>query len=478
MDPNFLDLYEEKAEDFIFPASFPYPPDNQNIFDPTGHQERVWHSLGDLIGTDLSRVQNSRWNNSSALGLSIAMQCADVITTALMTARMQLWRKPTRRESIEVGSDAHWLADMLSWSPNDSQTWSDFWTMIGLHMVFCEEAYIAKRMARNGEVLELLPVEPGRVTLRYGEDNQVFYEVRVSSEYNRSQLGLDADTRDDAVIFTKEQMIHIRGRSWSGERGFGNLTVGAPIFRLMEQVGAFQEHTFKQKGMIVPVFETENSLSGDMGGPAFQRLKDDLTHRWAKGLPIVLEYGIKLNKLTSNAREAQSGEALKNMITMICGLFRVPPHMIGAMETVKYDNQSAADNAFGKRVMEPLATRIEDAIKLSCLKRTERDLYPMFDRQSLMAGDMATLIKNLDIMMQRAVITRNEFRELSPLPLSRVKGGDVFLTPVNVARETLDGEILQIAADGQNPGAGQEPGKPNPAEQERSLRIVSSNTER
>lgn len=459
-------------------------PGNLNTIDPNPWQDMLWTDVGDMLGLNGMGMPRG-FGLRDAVGLAIAIQCADVVADDIARAEMVLWQKKLvngRREYQEVDAADHWFADMLVRRPNAFMSWKHFWRMTTMHLKLAQNAYVVIEIDRMGNVTSLVPVPPARVQERIGEAGGLFYEIAITTEYERALHGLPPG-RTDNLILPSSRVIHMRGRTMSGLKGWSNLDLGSGLFRLVDAISEYQSNLFHNEGETNLVFETDQAFTGEMADAAFRRLKDQLTQRVRKnrrnGEPLLLEAGLKAKSVAVNSKDSLTVETYNAMVLRICGLMRVSPHKIMHLESQKYDNQAHANDAYANTSLIPVAEEIEECFRLSVLEDSDWGrLYPEFDRMALMATDAASLTKILDTFVKNGVMELNEARDKLPLGLNPLPNGDVRYVPVNVAVIDRDGNVVQQAAEGQNQGAGQgdgdNPSEENDETQERRLRLVAT----
>jgi HK97 family phage portal protein len=264
---------------------------------------------------------------------------------------------------------------------------------------------------------------------------------------------------------------------WDGLSGLSNAVLGSPVFDIVAAISRYQANLFGSDGRQPMVFETDAVFQGDHAENAFRRLKQQLAEAARKmratGEPILLEAGLKAKPVAVNSKDSEMTAAYNQQVLAICRLMEVPPHKIYHYESIKYDNQAAADNQYANDCLVPIAKNIEEKFRNELLADNEQDdLWPEFDRQAMVAGDPKTLSEVLDKAIKNGAIEINEYRALLPLGLNPIDGGDVRYVPVNMAIVDRSGEIIQQAATGQPNNDGKTEVKPEPA---RSLRLVSEN---
>lgn len=422
--------------------------------------DATWVDLSFAVGLDTSPFFLGK---TGALGRALAVQCADVKARDISKTEMQLWGRDGVRWST-LAPEQHWLAKLFARRPNSIHSWTEFWRMTVLHLELAQNAYILKRITRIGQVTELLPLIPARVRPRISVTGALFYEVAAQTEYERSMLG------DSRIVVPADRMVHIRGRLWDGLIGLSNAILGHPTFELLKAINEYQTNLFGNDGKTPLVFETDNVFQGDQADAAFRRLKDQLTERTrklrARGDPILLEAGLKAKAVAMVSKDASTTESFNQQVLRICGLMQTPPHKIFHYDSVKYDNQAAADNQYANDCLIPIAGNIEEKLRNSLLPEEDWDaLYPEFDRQPMVAGDPASLRQWIEVGMKNGLMEVNEGRER--MSLNPVEGGDVRTVPVNMAIVDRTGRVVAYTANGQNNNDGMTPSG-------RALRLVST----
>jgi HK97 family phage portal protein len=407
-------------------------------------------------------------STSSRAGLAIAIQCAGIKARDIAKCDLMLWRKK-KRQWLEVEPNEHWLAKMLSRRPNAYHSWTEFWKMVITHLELAQNAYIIKVTNRRGDVLELIPWMPAKVRARNTTNGEIFYEVHGTTEFEQGRMRGKSD-----ILLPAENVIHIKGRMWDGLNGLSNAVLGTPVFEIVAAITKFQNNLFGSDGRQPLVFETDAVFQGDQSENAFRRLRQQLADATRKmratGDPILLEAGLKAKPIAANSKDSEMAQAYNQQVLAICRLMQIPPHKIYHYESIKYDNQAAADAQYANDCLVPVAKDIEEALRNELLTEDEWDtMWPEFDRQQMLTGDPKTLSDVLDKAVKNGAIEINEYRALLPLGLNPIEGGDVRYVPVNMAIVDRDGKVIQQAATGQPNNDGKTEVPPDP---ERSLRLV------
>lgn len=439
------------------------PPAGPNTPDEWQMYDHGWEDISGFLG-----MTGSAFFGTNAVGLALAMQCADVKARDLSKAEMLLWRRTGARGWAMVEDTGNDLARLLLTKPNStSMTWVEFWRMTALHLELAQNAYLLKDVSVDGTLNGLIPIMPARCRMRVSErTRRIFYEVAAVTEYERAVLG------ESYFIVPEDRIVHLRGRLYDGANGLSNLVLGSPLFDLISAIADYQTKLFGNDGKQPLVFETEAAFgTSDESDAAFRRLKEQLTTRTRRaavtGDPILLEAGLKAKAIALNSKDSETTSSFTQQVMRICGLMQTPPHKIFALEAVAYNNMAAMDRQYANDCLIPMAVNIEAKLRNACLD--EKDwprLSPQFDRAALMANDPETLEKLLKTGMGAGLMTFDEGREIMPFRLNPLKAGGGHRTvPVAMAILDENGDVVH-AAEGQNatqPAPGEEESPDNNA---------------
>lgn len=406
-------------------------------------------SLVHLLGFQTWLSEENPLKLEEALRLSAVSICADVISQDFAKTPLYLkqWRNPNASERVQ----GHWLADLFDTEPNEDHTWYELKQMIMLHLVFVQNAFLVKKMRRNGQVDEIIPVLPGRVRILVDEEiGEYVYEVWHDTPHERAMMdGVDLDdTR--RTYFRKDQIIHIRSRMIDGLYGYSNLVAGASSMGLFKSITDYQTRLYKNDASLRGVFQKkdEHVLSEE----AFKRLRKQLAEAMQKlrdeNRPIVTEQGMEFKPISMSADQAEAVKARDQAVVDVCRLFRVPPHKAMHLINVKYENMETLEKSYLSDTMVPYFVNVEERLKRDLLvARKDRARYfPWFDREAIELHDPEKQAKVIEAMRKIAAMTVDEARQrrdMNPI------GGDIgnsLLVPSSFTMISPAGDVLVQAA--------------------------------
>lgn len=162
-----------------------------------GSIEEMWRGL---FGSYSSRSgETVSWQKS--LEVTTILACVRRIAEGNATVPLKVYRKVDGQRQEATG---HPLFDLLATAPNDWQNSLEFRETLSVHAALAGNAYVFKNWVQD-RIVELLPLDPGSVTVDQDEDYRLQYRV----------TGRDGSVR----LMSSREIWHIRGTSWDSIRG-------------------------------------------------------------------------------------------------------------------------------------------------------------------------------------------------------------------------------------------------------------------
>lgn len=358
----------------------------------------------------------------SAMEATTALACARVIAEGLAQVPCKVFQeRPDGGRDVAKG---HAIYKLIHRKPNDLQTSFEFFEQMGLHLVFCGNFFAFKNVVR-GQVVELLPFEPGMVTVRKidnGIGGALEYTVRF------------ADGK--SVKIPAENMWHVRGPSWNGWAGLEGVSLAREAIGLALATEEHGARMFSNGARVGGILTTDGGLKDEQVKQLRESWNDMQGGNENAYKTAILWGGLKWSQVGMQNDQAQLIEQRKFQVEEICRAFRVMPIMVGYSD--KAATYASAEQMFLAHVvhtMGPWYERIEQSIETNLLTAddAQKGYYVKFVVNSLLRGAAADrgefYAKALGSGGTQAWITPNEVRaleELNPIP-----GGDVLPKPTN-----------------------------------------------
>lgn len=359
-------------------------------------------------GVRVGRVQ--------ALQLSTVFGCLRVLGEGIAQVPLKLMRKQGR--NLDSATD-HDLYDLLAHQPNSWMTSFELRELMVWHAALCGAAHVFIVRGTGGSILELIPLQPGSVTVTQASDYSLQYTVTAPGGATKR--------------FPAESIWTVRGPSWNGFEGLEVLKLAREAIGL--SLAAEEHHARVHSNSAAPsgLYSVEGQLTKDQYENLRGWLEREYTGLQNLARPMILDRNAKFTPHAFRGVDLQHLETRKFQIEDVCRFFRVMPIMVGYSD--KAATYASAEQMFLAHLVHtlmPWYSRIEQSANANLLSRPERKsgLYVKFHERGLLRGAMKDEAEYLSKLVQLGVLTRNEARELMERnPLDDL---DLPLTPINL----------------------------------------------
>lgn len=368
-------------------------------------------------------------NVETALETSVVLAVCRVLADGISQVPFKLFRETPG--GSEVARD-HALHDVLSLRPNPWQTSFEFRETLMMHLVLCGNAFVfVNRIGLDRRIIELVPIEPGKVTVKREEDYSLVYKVRGN---NGSQ-----------TEFPDEAIWHLRGPSWNSWMGMDAVKLARNAIGLAISIEQSQADYQKNGAKTSGLFSVKNGLSPERYAQLRAWFEEEISKDDGYR-PMILDNDASYTPFSATSVDQQLLETRKHQVEEICRMFRVMPIMVGqADKAATYASSEQMFLAHVVHTLSPWYMRIEQSANANLLTDGERKagLYTKFVANALMRGaakDRAEYYaKALGAGGTGAWMTQNEVRALEEL--NRHADGDELAKPnVNSTNQTPPGQ--------------------------------------
>lgn len=393
----------------------------------------------------VSSATGLRLNQISAVGVSTVYACTSIRSKDVARCLPRLMKEGGARADKPVTD--HPVAKLFL-RPNRIQTWTEFARQMQAAYMLRGNAFAVILRDRRGNPTSLIPINPDAVTLYEAPDGSIFYSV---ARYGFFQIAMLSGL---PLMIPEEDVFHLRGLTFNTLLGISLISIARDsigvAMGLEQQAARFMANGARPSG----VLQTDKLLSVD----AATRLRD----QWASlragiqnaGKTAILEEGLKWNPMQLSSVDLEFMAQRTFGIGEVARWFDMPLYKLGVageMSRLKFDD---ADQAYVNTTIMPDLDIWEQKFVLQ-FDLDKEDLVADFDERRLLRAAEATRINNQRLKIMSGISTQNECRAENgdpPLP-----GGDVLLTPVNLAASGSD--MTGTAPDGAGrPDAGTLPG--------------------
>jgi len=355
-----------------------------------------------------------------ALEVSAVMGCVRVIADGIAQVPLKLFKASEDGRRREPARQ-HPLYDILHRSPNPWQTSFEFRETVALHAVLTGNHFSFKNVgvAAGGAVTELLPFEPGTVTVKRAADWSLRYEVRAPNGQTQE--------------FPPAAIWHVRGPSWNAYLGLDAVRLAREAIGLAMATEESQARLHKNGVRPSGVLSVEGTLTEDQYKVYRKWLDENYEGPEHAGRTFIADRKAQWKEVGMSGVSAQHLETRNHQVEDICRHFRVMPIMVGLSD--KATTYASAEQMFLAHVVHTLAPwyeRLEESIDVRLLTEADRKAgyYAKFIEEGLLRGALKETADFLTKLTTNGVMTRNEAR--AKLDLNPLDGLDEPLTPANM----------------------------------------------
>lgn len=372
--------------------------------------------LAAALGAGYETVTGQQVTTSRAMQMTTVFGCVRVLAESVGMLPCRLVKQNGR--AIETAS-SHRLNYLLSVAPNGYMTSQEFWELL-IACLCLRGNFFAYKVYALGQVVELLPIDPGSVTPKLNDDWTVSYKVTFRN--------------GDQRTLSQDEIWHVRLFTLDGLNGLNPIAYARQAIALGLSTEEHGSRLFTNGAVTSGVLATDQALTDE----AFNRLKTQF-HGEHMGVanaykPMILEMGLNWKPISLNAEDSQFLETRKMQRDEICAIFRVPPHLVASLEKATFNNVENLGLSFVNYALVPYLTRIENRIRVGLLNDKDRaNHYAKFNAGALLRGDLKGRYESYGKGIQWGILSPNDCRELEDL--NPRDGGDVYLTPMNMTTD-------------------------------------------
>jgi len=374
--------------------------------------------------------QIAGWGRTSATGKVVSVKtaievaavfaCMRVIGEGIAQVPLKLMQE-SKDGKTKLPAKAHPLYAILNTRPNEWQTSFEYREMLAMHVVLAGNHCSFINRSNRAGVMELIPFEPGSVTIKRDDKFALTYEVK-------SQNG-------NTQTFPASAIWHVRGPSWNSWMGLEAVTLAREAIGLSmateEQQARMQKNGVRASG----VYSVEGTLKDDQYKALKAWIDDNIGGVENTGKAMVLDRSAKWLNTTMTGVDAQTLETRRYQVEEICRFFRVNPIMVGAES--KNTTYASAEQMFLAHVVHTLSpwfARIEQSIDANLLTEKDRTegYYSNFVDEGLLRGSMAEKKDALLGYVNGGLMTANEGRSKLDLNPDTDPASDKLRIPANI----------------------------------------------
>lgn len=248
------------------------------------------------------------------------------------------------------------------------------------------------------------------------------------------------------------QVMHVKEMAWQGSAGFNKGILAAELVALDQDIDLYANYVMQNGAKPSGMFVTDQVVPDGKYKEIAARLKEAWSNMVGSrqsdpskpGQGMLLDQGMKYQKLEMLTLQDADAAALKlQTMRRICGLFGVPPSMIGIHDG-KFNNSQTAMDEFYKSAMYPILVNTQEKMKQHLLAG-----YPSlcieFDTKDFLKGAPLDQMNFATAGVKGGIMTPNEARAY--MGMSSMEGGDELASP-DAKAEPVPGSSAQDTGGG------------------------------
>lgn len=355
---------------------------------------------------------------ASAMQVAAVFACVQKIAGAISTLPIHAYRLTGDTRARQPRDD---LWYKLNEQPNAQWTAASHWENVSIGQLLRGDSYTWIRRSLNGTVRDLLPLPHGSVSPMRQPDGSVRYYIHLPD------YGI-------TTWLEPAEVLHFAGFGFDGLTSMSVIKFAAKqatgnALAMDQYAGQFFANGAHPSIVL--------NAQGKMTAEQIDRLQAAFVKKYggqnAHKLPLVLTEGLKAEKLSLSAEDAQLLEARKFQVVDIARAFGVPPHMIGetSASTSWGSGIEAMSRGFVTYTLQQHLVRIEQELNRKLFPRNA-GIALSFDRDALIEGDSQAQAEYNRAALGgpgtgQGWMTVNEVRKSKGL--APVDGGDVLFDP-------------------------------------------------
>lgn len=345
--------------------------------------------------------------------------CVNVIGQEIGNIQIKLMRGKAEDDEEDEEIFDHPALDAI-FRANSQMTKNELFEITSAHLDLDGNSFWYLLKNEAGEVVEIYPMRPDRVTEILDEDEPL--RVKAYS-YAQEAGGIIEIKAEDIIPFRN---IHPAGRYPFPTRGMGVVEPSASIIDTDTSARDWNRNFFENSAMPRGIFTYE----GDLDSAEMERLQRqwEINHQGVKkaSKTAFLKGGLKYQEVGTSQRDMDFIEGRRFSRDEILAMFRVPKSILGITEDVNRANAEASNFIFGLRVLKPRMQKIIDTLNEFYLPLFEDSDDLFFTFESPVPEDRASILSEYSLGINKW-LTRNDIRRREGL--GDTDEGDTFFGP-------------------------------------------------
>lgn len=428
---KILDIFKKRVDDNSSNSMFGQTALGNNIvYQGTNQQPNVNTQI--LYVTTASSTNAGRPVDMSMLARnSTVMSCVAVKARALAQLPIKVFYEDEDGKKIDAVKDksvgardkakAKQVARLLN-NPNNFQSKYEFWYQWLMWYELAGESFTLWWRKDQKSTTET-PLE------MYILDSTLIAVTITPTRYPSYRLSTPSYGFNRDEPLAAHQVMHCKEMAWQGSAGFNKGVLMAELVGLDQDIDLYANYVMQNGAKPSGVFMTEQVIPDSKYKEIAARLKEAWSNMVGSkqsdpskpGQGMLLDQGMKYTPLEMLKLQDNDTRELKlQTMRRICGLFGVPPQMIGIHDG-KFNNTQTAMDEFYKSAIYPTIVNVQEKLN-SHLFVGFPSLSIEFDTKDFLKGAPLDQMNFATAGVKGGILTPNEARAY--MGLDPMEGGD------------------------------------------------------
>ena len=333
----------------------------------------------------------------------------------------------------------------LLYTPNNFESSYEFWYQWSMWQDLSGETFTLW-WRKDQKDPNQTPIE------MYNLDSTLITTQLTTGRYPAYRLSTPSYGFNKDELLAAHQVMHISEAAWQGSAGFNKGILAAELVGLDQDIDLYANFVMQNGAKPSGLFRTEQVIPDAKYKEIAGRLKEawssmtgsKTTDLSKPGQGMLLDQGMTFETIKMLTLQDADAASLKlQTMKRICGLFGVPPAMIGIQDQ-KYNNTQTMMDEFYKSCMYPMVINIEQKLNQHLLKGYP-NLCVRFDTKEFLKGAPLDQMNFVTSGVSNGIMTPNEAREY--LNITKIEGGDELVSN-NTTQDGIPGTSPQDTGGG------------------------------
>lgn len=337
-------------------------------------------------------------NPTTAARVSALFACHTAIAESIAMLPAMLVEATDERTNVMKREHSLWK--VLHDQPNPFMDSFEFFEAMQWNALDHGDAYAHVTRSRAGEVIQLLPLDPSRVEVKFdGKELKYFYrepETTLLREYKPAEI------------------LHFKHHTKDGIKGRTPIKVASDAVAFALALQEYGNKIFENGAFMSGFIQAPHAFKDDNAREAFMNSFKKYFGSKKAGKAALLEQGVTFKEASMKNTDAQWAESMQFAAIEMARLYRMPPVMIQCMEKgMAFASVEQLNLMFTQHTIQPWVTRWERCIKRQLLNsKADENVYPKFNVNALLRGDLVGRTSAIINQLQYGLLTINEARNL------------------------------------------------------------------